>query len=334
MNIVYIDESGTPVISDQAYYVLCGVICKDNNINELNESIIQIKEKHGIGEELKSKSIGGNSKRRAEILESIAKLNISVVAIAVNKVILNSESGLRFKTSMYKYCQRKLFSKFYYGMQDIKIICDTYGSDLFMKSFENYLRNNFKTTIFSSLEFIYANPKQEALLQISDFIGGTIRRYKQGDDDELPFSFIKNNVIYLEEWPVSKGNNINLSTDENLDKLISEYAFKMALQQIENEQDPILKEFISYLAFDRYGENEFIFGDEILDHLKSKELIGDQRDKNWLMQNVVAPLRDNNAMIISSRDGYKIPQSRNDTKEFAEFVQEKTNPYLDRFQKI
>jgi Protein of unknown function (DUF3800) len=331
---VFIDESGSPVLSDQSYYVITAVICTDSNYDNCIAGLNDIKTKNKIGDELKSSKIGSDAARRVKILKEIASLKFSTVTIAINKSTLNKDSGLRFKTSMYKYCQRKLFNHIYKYLDSVTVVCDSYGSSEFMKSFEKYLDRNFQARVFSDKEFKYSTPIIEQMLQVSDFIGGSIRRSLQGDDDGTSIDVIKEKLLHLEVWPISESKNKSQSLSDGIDQAIAGHAFKFALEFIENEKDNVLKECYSYLTFDRYGDGEFVFGDEILRHLKENHLVDQERDRDWLMQEVIAPLRDKGALIVSSRDGYKIPESRDDVKRFAEFVQGKTDPYLDRYQKI
>lgn len=234
---------------------------------------------------------------------------------------------------MYKYCQRKLLGAIHKYMDRVTVTCDTYGNADFMQSFEKYLDKHFPVTIFSEKEFKYSNPQQCPMLQISDFIGGSIRRAMQGDDDSQIVNIISHKVMHLEEWPLTRKNKQETEDDE-IDRSIASHSFNKSIDLIEMENDPVLKECYSYLAFDRYGDGEFIFGDAILRHLKEKDLIDQTRDRDWLMQKIIAPLRDKGGVIVSSRDGYKIPESREDVRKFAEFVQEKTDSYIDRYQKI
>ena len=331
---IFVDESGTPVLADQIYYVISSVICRDNEIERCLASLSAIKNTYKVDGELKSSKIGGQSEKRKGILTELSGLNISIMAIAINKSVLNTESGLRFKTSMYKYCQRKLFDKIFKLMDNVTVTCDSYGTPDFMKSFEKYLDKHFPVRLFSEKEFKYSNPENEPMLQISDFIGGSIRRAMQGDDSRDIINCISEKMMHLEEWPIAKKNPKENLSDNDLDQVIAAHSFKKSLDLIDSENEPLLKECYSYLAFDRYGDGEFIFGDAILAHLKEKEMIDQGKDRDWLMQKVIAPLRDKGAIIVSSRDGYKIPESREDIRKFAEFVQEKTDSYLDRYQNI
>jgi len=330
----FIDESGTPVISDQIFYVISAVLFSDADYGSNASALQCIRDRLAGGSQLKSKRIGSKLDLRKKILTELSKMNISIVAIAINKTLLNPESGLRFKTSMYKYCQRKLFRMIYSEMSSISVCCDRYGDSEFMKSFERYLDEHFPKTLFSEKKFKYSTPPDDPFLQISDFIGGSIRRVMQKNDGIEILEILRKITTKIDIWPINdKGGKTREDAGE-IDKKIADYAFRTAVAKIKEETDPIRKEVYSYLAFDRFGDGGFVYGDEILRHLKECKIIEAEKDRDWLMHNVIAPLRDDGAIIVSCRDGYKIPDCQSDAKSFVEFVQEKTDPYLDRFQKI
>jgi len=329
----FIDESGSPDLSEAGHYVITAVVCGGNSLVNNLAKLQEIRDRHCSGAPLKSSRTGSNADLRKAIIGDLAKLDVWIYTAAILKDRIDRNSGLRFRQSMYKYCQRRLFDRIYRHTESISVVADTFGRKDFMESFRRYLDEHFEETIFSDKEFAYATPLERPMIQVSDFIGGSIRRFSQGDDSRDVVSAIFPRVRILESWPSVPDVEL-AAEDEALDENIKRHSYGVALRLIDSELEPILKECCSYLALDCLGDGEFVYGGAILNHLKRLGLAEEDRDKDWLMHNVIAKLRDKGAIIVACRDGYKIPESRSDVKRFTEFVAEKTVPYLDRLQRM
>ncbi|VVS94439.1 DUF3800 domain-containing protein [Desulfoluna spongiiphila] len=332
----YIDESGTPIIGDQRFYVITASICESCDLHEIESKIKDIQKNHCSGAELKSSRIGKNKRIRKQILQDLSELPIYYFSLVVDKNNIKKDSGLQWRTSMYKYCQRMLFDRIYKNLQSIKVICDTYGRTPFMESFETYIYNHFTETLFCEKEVCYSSPDDEILIQLSDFVGGSVRRcFESKDKEEETLIHIKEKVIGIHKWPLSYQEISYGEEDELIDIMIKNHCFSVALQFIQTTEDDLLKDVCTFLLYDYSSiDKEFICSDELLKKLKHQGIISENKQKQWFMSRIIAPLRDAGVLIAASRDGYKIPCCREDISVFVKFVEEKSYPYLNRLVKM
>lgn len=334
--IAYIDESGTPILKDSQYYVITAAICSSDDLSDIESGITRIQKNRCSGAQLKSSRIGGNRKLRKQILSDLSHLNLYYFSCVVDKDLINPDSGLQWRTSMYKYCQRMLFDRIYKNMMSIKVIADTYGRSDFKSSFETYLNNHFPNTLFSTKDFKYSTPEDDIPIQASDFVGGTIFRCFEGTDDKGDtLEKIKNRIIGIRKWPLSFEETDFGEESEIIDAMIKNHCFRIASEFIDSTPDELLKEVCSFLLYDYSAiEKDFIYSDELLYKLKNQGVIAEEKQKQWFMQQVIAPLRDAGVLIAACRDGYKIPDCREDVTKFVQFVESKSYPYLSRLVRM
>jgi len=328
---VFIDESGSPVLNDECYAV-CAVACNDDDLEHDQQQLDQIRESHSTGDELKSSGIGGNLKRRSAICKDLGSLKSKCIVLVIQKKHLSGEGGFAYKTSAYKYCQRRLFEKIYKGYNRIEVTIDTFGNTEFMEGFKVYIEKHFEPSIFNMNRTIkHSSPKETSMLQVSDFVSGTVRRHVQGDDDSSAFDLLRPILSVVEVWPRSKSSPRIEEESESLDLAIEHHCTNTAMELIDKERDVILREALQYLLYSSTGgADKFVYGDKLLSFLCEQGLIDESKDKQWLQHSVIAPLRDKGAPIAASREGYKIPRTQADLKAFVDFVSQKTLPYLKK----
>lgn len=327
---VYIDESGSPIL-DKDYYVLSACFISHDSLDKTLDRRNQISREHFSGSEIKSSSIGGNFQRRKNVAQSLSGLDARFEVLVIKKERLAENGGFRFKKSMYKYCQRRLFQKIYRGFDNIGVIVDSFGDSEFRAGFEKYIDRHYQPTLFSSKSLTFATPTEQPLLQLSDFVAGTVRRYFNRDDDPSAFNILKSIINNLEIWPRAVDDESIISPDEELDTLVRNHCAHVAEEYLVSNKDPVLSEAVEFLLYSSAADNAgFIFGDLILEHLQQMGLVGHERDKGWLRQSVIAPLRENGVLIAASREGYKIPENLDDLDHFVKFVSNKTIRYLER----
>jgi len=328
---VFIDESGTPVLNDECYAV-CAIMCNDDNIDHDKGILESIIKKHGVGSELKSSAIGSKFQRRQGISGDLSALESKCVVLVIKKKHLNKKDGFSYKTSAYKYCQRRLFEKVYKSYNKVGVIVDSFGSAEFMDGFKDYIDKHFEPNIFNHERSVkYSNPKESIMLQVADFVAGTVRRYVQGDDDSKAFDLLSPILSIVEVWPRSGKDPRKDIESPELDLAIERHCTNAAMELIDEEENVVLRESLEFLLCSSADNGDsFIFGDKLLSYLISQGLVEKTKDKFWLQNSVIAPLRDKGAPIAASRDGYKIPRNQKDLKAFVDFVSQKTLPYLKK----
>jgi hypothetical protein len=340
----FIDESGDTSIEIakkgvSRWYVLVALIVeKDQEANVCNEAQI-ISEKCFSGAEIKSSKVGNNTNRRCRILTHISNLDIKYYAFAVDKKRIYANCGLRQKTSFYKYLNGSLFQRIITASHNPKITIDNHGRSDFMESFKAYTKKKFNLPLLSENIFSYVESSENYLVQLADFIAGTIARRLEGKDSENFTEILKSKQIHLHYWPpiVSKPDDISiLDRSEKFNQIVQEQSVRIAENYIHkfieslDTETQLKVQTLSYLL-QRFSEdpNEYIYSDTIIQYLNEIGFSGLSRQS--LRSGVVAPLRDEGVVIAScSKKGYKIPYNTNDMHQFVKTVDGVVVPYIAR----
>jgi len=334
---VFLDESGSPDITDgDNFYVITASLCNTDNLNEVKAGIKDISDRYFSGAELKSSRTGKSAVLREKVLVELSRLPLYYVVSVIDKSLIHQDSGLVWRKSMYKFSQKLVFNHIYKNMQSTRVVADTFGRTEFMESFKKYIDKNFEPTVFNyNNELLFANPEEETGIQASDFVGGSVRRYFKKDDEIDILKILKNRLISLQLWPERCGQIFIGSQDDKLNAKIRNHCQNIAKTFVENSDDPILKGACELLLYEySVKDQEYMYGDEILKKLLDQNIIDGSRSKEWLMQKVIAPLRDHGVLISACHDGYKIPNCKEDVQKFISFVESKTEPYLQRLLKM
>lgn len=173
----FADEFGTNSFdfdTQGSHFIVATVICKNTNLDKLRIDIDQIRKIHNFQTgEIKSSKVAQNHKRRLAILQDIAKTDIRIFAVVVDKRKLNGE-GFGFKKSFYKYINNLLYKELFRTFPKLDLTVDEHGSNEFMKEFKKYVIKRHERTLFSGSEFNIQNSRQNYFIQIADFIAGTL----------------------------------------------------------------------------------------------------------------------------------------------------------------
>lgn len=337
---IYVDESGTTdLASDQTdadFYVIVALLIPETDLEKYRESAQNIVTKHVVAGELKSSSIGKNVNRRTKILIDIRDYDFKYYCLVVNKSSIYRDSGLRYKTVFYKFLHRMFYSRIKRSFMGINITIDQYGSSDFMKSFKTYLFDF--NNLFNTVEFY---PSADIpLLQISDFISGTVRRIYQNLDPVELLKIINYPSVPIEEWPPNFSKEIDLSGLSNEDKY-DEFIRKTSIDgaktfiqdNLGNENSELNEQALTlrYLLF-RYFENteEYVFRIEIAKYLT---LVTDSTfSEHNVSSKLIAKIRDANVILVSTDKGIKIPNSHKDILSWIGRVDSQVVPYLMRVE--
>lgn len=342
----FIDESGNTNLNTSSdgsstYFIISAVIINDKLIDKSIKLSERIREDNFQSGVIKSSKVGNNYKRRAKIITQLNKIPFKLYALVVDKNEIKLDSGLRFKISFLKFLNGKVYNTLFNGIHDVYIEADKHGSSEFMESFDRYISSNHKPDLFSNSDFNFVNDEDSVLVQVADFISGTLSKiYENKYDENLYKCFqelIKEKLIEINEWPRKLRINTAPRPDNSeQDILVSSYCLEQAEAFIENS-DQINEEFtrhqvcvLKYLMFKStfYDDNEYSYKDEIIKHLETRNFnnISDEHFKT----EIIAKLRDKNVIIASSNKGYKIPTKTEDLDKFVEKVNSNVLPYLKR----
>ena len=179
--LAYIDEFGdtnleTTKSGVSSHFIIAAVLISENRRDGLEGNLEKIREKYFQTGEMKSVSVGKNDDRRRKILTQLASLPFKFHALIVDKRELWKDSGLTYKRSFLKYLHGLVYRKLFTAFPDLIVTADEHGSSDFMNGFIQYVDNNHKPDLFTHGEFQFSTSDKAPLLQIPDFIAGTLAR--------------------------------------------------------------------------------------------------------------------------------------------------------------
>jgi len=342
----FIDESGNHDLDTSKegvskYYVINAIVCEEDQLQGLTNLVETLRRNHyGEGE---IKSSRTKAERRIRVIEDLQAIDFKFVALAVNKDELQKTGGFLHKKSFVKFLHGILYKSLVASYQDIAISADEYGREEFMRSFREYISKNHVPDLFKSCTVEHVKSDNNVLVQLADFLAGTIRMiYEGGASKELMQTFIelaKKSKLSIEEWPPQHFRRIDQRTErKEFDEVVFNVAMNSAASFIsENDDfaDHGLREqliVLKYLLFQaQFVHTEYISSGELRDHLSARGC--EQLSEHQFMSLVISQLRDSGVLISSSNKGYKIPQTHRDYMDFVELVNGQSIPLLERLRR-
>jgi biotin operon repressor len=214
-----------------------------------------------------------------------------------------------------------------------------------MLEFKAYVKKHHQKNLFSGSEFDILDSKNSNLIQLADFIVGSIGHIF----DETKKSEFSDKLLQILK-PINSGLNFfpkeysfeeieKSNTDDNFDPLIA----KVCLMRIndfidktkaDDQQKSDQVNFLKLLLlFQRvYFKSKYISTNEIFKHL-NKTRTGNLKEE-YFRSKVVGNLRDKGILISSSRSGYKIPTNKKDLESFIKHGNRIIIPMINRINKM
>jgi len=326
-----------------SHFIIATVICKNENLEKLHLEIDEIRKKHKFQTgELKSNKVGPNHSRRKNILLDIAKLDITIYAVIVDKTKLNTK-GFEYKKSFYKYLNNLLYKELFRTFPRLELHVDEHGGNDFMREFKNYVDKNHERNLFSGSEFNLQNSNQSYFIQLADFIAGTLG-YIFDETKKSEFSLEYEEILK----PITSSFNLfpkdfsfqeyqDTNIDEAFDPQIAEVCYMRVQDFLDRtagsdqqkiDQINLLK---LLLLFQRANiKNRYIPTSEIFDHLNQSRREGLKEE--YFRTKVIGNLRDKGVLIASGRKGYKIPTCARDLDSFINHGKRIIIPMLHRIK--
>lgn len=342
----FADEFGNNSFDFQtqgSHFIVATVITKTENIERLQNDVNEIRRKHNFQTgEIKSSSVAQNHNRRKRILEDIAKLDIFVYAVVVDKRELSGQ-GFHYKKSFYKFLNNLLYKELFRTFPNLDLNVDEHGGNDFMREFKKYVEKHHLRTLFSGSDFNIQNSKQSELIQIADFVAGSLgyifdelKRSEHSAEFQQILSPIISSLNYFpKELSFQEFKETNI--DETFDERIAEVCFLRVQDFIENEvgNDQQKIDQINFLKLLRWlqranPKNRYITTNEILGHLNQSRT--EKIQEEYFRTKVVGNLRDKGVLIASGRHGYKIPTSAKDLDTFVNHGKRIILPMLNRIK--
>jgi len=329
--------------SQGTHFIVATVICKNENLEKLQKDIDAIRQKHNFQTgEMKSSGVAQNHSRRKRILDDIAKLDITIYAVVVDKTKLNGK-GFAIKKSFYKYLNNLVYKELYRTFPKLELHVDEHGGNDFMREFKKYVEKNHEQNLFSGSEFNIQNSEQSYFIQLADFVAGTLGyifdESKKSEHSSDFQNLLQPKIASLDFFPneYSFQELVDTNLDENFDPKIASVCHQRirtfidtekGIDQQKNDQINFLK---LLLLFQRANiKNRYISTKEIFSHLNQSR--HEDLRQEYFRSKVVGNLRDKGILIASGRDGYKIPSSSKDLDSFINHGKRIVLPMLNRIK--
>ena len=184
--IAFIDDCGNPEIDFstehvQQAFILTAVVVKLCDLDAVRKKADEIREAFFQTGEMKSDRISDPAKR-LQLLKRFQGLQVRFLALVVDKARIGSKSGLQFKPSFVKHFTNKLTFNLHKAYPLLALVADEFGRQEFMNGVRDYMLRRFPIDLwFESVfgpipKFGFQDSKAEVLLQVADFISGTLLR--------------------------------------------------------------------------------------------------------------------------------------------------------------
>lgn len=347
--LAFADESGNnsfDFTTQGTHFIVASIMINEAEKEDIETALEGIRRKYFQTGEIKSSKVGDNHTRRLLILQEAAKLNFNVYALVTDKQKLYGE-GFKYKEPFYKYLSGLLYKELYKAYPRLKLFVDEWGGNDFLRSFKKYVHRNHIRDLFSGAEFETGESKKSIIIQLADFIAGTLGRcYDRGKDLSYRDKFLQvlePRLSSINHFP-KEFKTIQVPEDENAnehDFEISQYATNLAIDFIETKV-PKLQEDIDQINCVKllllhqnvFGARKYLSAKELMKHLEvgREKPLQDQQFRST----VIGRLRDQGLLIASSskgdKKGYRLPTSAYDLVKFLDHGNSLVLPILNRIQ--
>lgn len=322
-------------------YVICAIVVKNSEISKLHQDFLNVKRNNGFANtEMKSSKVGSEYKRRSRIMHELLSIPFSIALLIADKEAFVKESPLtEHKKTFIKYLHGLLYEQLYHVYPKLKIIEDEVGSTEFQSSFRKYVEEKRpQYNLLNEYDFEYTDSRDEILVQLADFVGGSI--YKSLVDSMSPnyCEMLKGKIVTSVTFPKKREPYWGKTNPEDckFDNDIYSLAVKCAQDFIDRNREEsgmdtkaqiaFLKQLLFYVH--NVNPTHFVSSNELLKIIQ--EYIGKKVSKEYLFRRVVAPLRDKGVILSSCNKGYKIPISVDDITTYFNQTHTTVGPMLNR----
>lgn len=348
--IGYIDEFGDKSIHFEkegvtTFFIVSAIIIDEDSIEQIREKFKKIASNYTQAPEIKSNSKAFREiDKRISFLKDISTLDFRVYSVVVDKRKIFEDSGLKFRNSFFKYVNGLLDRELYDYYPYLKLVADNHGTDKFMEGFIKYVDTNHnQTELFRGPEFQFSDSRSEPLIQLADFITGSIAKcYEPGKielrSNEIP-RILNRHILHLREWPENPPKLLREieNKDENYDQQLVDFIFFRINEYVNVNQESTDIEIknqmicLNYLIYRfKLDPFEYIYSDEIIERIKVRDI---NFNKRVFSRTIIGNLRNNKILILSSQNGYKIPSCKGDLVRFFNNYSSQILPMIETLRK-
>ena len=348
----YIDEFGAFGYNFESegcstHFIITAIIVDENDISMVKQSVDVIRNKYFPNGEIKSSRIGKDHRKRISILNELKVLPFKIFSLVCDKRKIYEQSGLRFKSSFYKFINNLAYQELRTSFSNLVITADEVGENDYLKSFAEYIKKReVPLSLFEKSLFRFENSKDNLIIQIADIVAGSLAynfdEHKKRKADGYNYkSMLASKILMIKEFPQTfeifnvQQNNL----DSHYNAQIADICYRKAKFFVETHKDSKELEVKQQIAVLDYLLFRFM-NRSPRNYIPTKELINqlcylgfDRMSIQAFRAKIIAKLRDNEVVISSSPDGYKIPSSEEELENFMNRGKTIILPMLSRLKK-
>lgn len=346
----FVDEYGDHnlrVETDGAstHYIVTAVLIGGHEVEAVRAAVERVRATRFGTAEMKSSRVGGDDNRRLRVLGDLAELPFKFVSLVVDKRQVWANGGLIYKQPFIKFVQRQLFEKLYRAHPDLVLLADEHGGKSFMDGFRHYVARHVEQDLFRRPDFDFGVSRTEPLLQLADFIAGTVARLYDPKRESLAgpqfAEVLRDRAMLILAWPPEDRPLATLGgRGTRADRRIREYALGRVfalLAKGEPGPDPADLAQVAVMEhllfhFQSISEREYVATGHLREVLKEQGIAGFDEQQQF-RSGVIAKLRDRGVLLASSSKGYKIPSSLTDVMDFVQQTDKMIYPMLGRLER-
>lgn len=330
-----------------SFFVVAAVLVAAPNLDSVRAAAEMVRRRHFQTGEIKSRNVGDDMDRRIRILRELSALEFRLHVDAVDKREIDKSSGLIYKRPFLKYLHGQLYRKLIRAFPDIRVTADEHGGPEFMRGFQDYIARRHTPELFPRATFGFASSVSEPLIQVADFIAGSVARVidpdKMAPGADQIMETIGSRVLSIDEWPPQRemyARWAGLGGASQFDSLVERVCLDQALLFMEENRgsrDPLIQlqvATIKYLVFySRFtNPSSYVPTALIMNVLRAGgESPGNEQ---YFRSSVIAKLRDAGVIIASAPRGYKLPVQARDLGDFVDHTCGIALPMIARLKRV
>lgn len=350
IQFAFIDESGDYSFDFEnkdvsTHFIIVSILAKESNKELLEQEVEMVRQKYFQTDEMHTDKMD-NPHLRIQLLNELKDLPFNIYAYVVDKRKIREDSGITFEKTFIKFMNRLIYDDLNRTFDQLDLVLVEQGTKEFMTEFKTYIKEKSVPDLFNYSIFGFNHSKSELLLQLANFIAGTIAKgYDQTQYSEhypLFHKIIKKKIIAINLWPQNYKNYlhdyISRNQDSQFDEVIFKQSVNLTLQYLEKNKksedadEKIRMDLLKFLLFNlRENPNEYVYTQEILDNLNAIRV--NKINHHYFRSNIVSKLRDSGLLIASSNKGYKLPVCLTDLYDFVNLSSLTIHPMIQRISK-
>lgn len=348
----YVDEFGAFGYNFESegcstHFIITAIIVDEDDVSTVKQNVEIIRNKYFPNGEIKSSRIGKDHRKRISILNELKVLPFKIFALVCDKRKIFEQSGLRFKPSFYKFINNLAYQELRTSFSNLVITADEVGENDYLQSFAKYIREReVPLSLFDQSLFRFESSKDNLIIQVADIIAGSLaynydEHKKEKANGNNYISILSSKILMIKEFPQTFASFNIQQNDSNpqYNAQIADICYRKAkfFMETHNGSDELdVKQQVAvldYLLFRFMNRSP-------RKYIPTKELIYqlcylgfDKMSIQAFRAKIIAKLRDNEVIISSSPNGYKIPSSEEELEDFVNRGKTIILPMLSRLKK-